>query len=208
METHKNLAAAKLAVMRKVGYVQKTKPKEGQNYGISYSFAGEAAIIEAIRPAMIEAGLELEPAGVELVDNSIAVTKNGTNMRHILGRYTFRLTHAESGEHRDIIVLGEAMDAGDKAAAKAATIAYKYALRQTFIIETGDDPDRQPSVETVDLVNEQQIKQIVKAWKTSGVEWETYLKTLGIFDIKDLPSVKFNTALALLQKQDAKAVTA
>jgi hypothetical protein len=36
---------------------------------------------------------------------------------------------------------------GDKATAKAMTGAYKYALRQTFCIETGDDPDKDPSVD-------------------------------------------------------------
>ena len=30
---------------------------------------------------------------------------------------------------------------------KALTGAYKYALRQAFLLETGDDPDRQPSHE-------------------------------------------------------------
>src|SRR5262249_36903978 len=47
----------------------------------------------------------------------------------------------------DCQVLGEASDAGDKAAPKALTGAYKYFLRQTFLIETGDDPDRYASAD-------------------------------------------------------------
>ena len=35
----------------------------------------------------------------------------------------------------------------NKAIYKAMTGAFKYALRQTFIIETGDDPDKTPSTE-------------------------------------------------------------
>src|SRR5262249_40839779 len=39
----------------------------------------------------------------------------------------------------DCQVLGEASDAGDRAAPKALTGAYKYFLRQTFLIEAGDE---------------------------------------------------------------------
>ena len=39
---------------------------------------------------------------------------------------------------------GEGSDTGDKASNKALTGAYKYALRQTFCIETGDDPASTP----------------------------------------------------------------
>jgi hypothetical protein len=65
----------------------------------------------------------------------------------VVAAVTYRLTHASSGESEDCQVLGEASDAGDKAAPKALTGAYKYFLRQTFLIETGDDPDRYASAD-------------------------------------------------------------
>jgi hypothetical protein len=65
----------------------------------------------------------------------------------VVAAVTYRLTHAPSGESEDCQVLGEASDAGDKAAPKALTGAYKYFLRQTFLIETGDDPDRYASAD-------------------------------------------------------------
>jgi hypothetical protein len=65
----------------------------------------------------------------------------------VVAAVTYRLTHAPSGESEDCQVLGEASDAGDKAAPKALTGAYKYFLRQTFLIETGDDPDRYTSAD-------------------------------------------------------------
>jgi hypothetical protein len=40
-----------------------------------------------------------------------------------------------------LATLGEGLDRGDISINKAATSAYKYALRQTFCIETSDDPD-------------------------------------------------------------------
>lgn len=143
MEDKKNnLIQAKLAVMREVGYVQKTTAKE-----LRYTFAGEADLIRALRPAMIEAGLALSPAKAEILSAESYETRSGSTMRLVRTRHVFRLSH-ESGEYEDIEVLGEAADSGDKTLPKCQTIAFKYALRQAFIIETGDDPDQFASVES------------------------------------------------------------
>jgi hypothetical protein len=48
----------------------------------------------------------------------------------------------------DIQTLGEGSDTGDKTLNKCMTAAYKYAIRQTLMISTGDDPDAIPSNET------------------------------------------------------------
>jgi hypothetical protein len=68
-------------------------------------------------------------------------------LNHVLVAVVYRLTHAPSGTCEECEVLGEASDAGDKAAPKAMTGAMKYFLRQSFLIETGDDPDRYASEE-------------------------------------------------------------
>ena len=60
---------------------------------------------------------------------------------------TLRFSHAPSGTSIDVTAVGEGSDAGDKGANKAMTGLYKYALRQTFCIETGDDPDKFASEE-------------------------------------------------------------
>ena len=59
----------------------------------------------------------------------------------------YRYTHAASGTFFDAAVIGSGADAGDKAFLKAMTSALKYALRQPFLIETGDDPDDTSSEE-------------------------------------------------------------
>ena len=46
-------------VMSKVGYVQKKDKNKFHNY----NYAGEAALLEVLRPAMLEAGLLLLPSG-------------------------------------------------------------------------------------------------------------------------------------------------
>lgn len=123
------IAVAINEVYKRIGYVQ----KDGNvNFGnTKYNYAGEAAFIKAIRPVMTEFGLSIAPINMEILSN-----QNGlVNISAI-----YRLLHT-SGESLDIFSLGQGKDSADKAIPKALTGAYKYALRQTFMIETGDDPD-------------------------------------------------------------------
>ena len=136
------LASAKLAVMAAVPYVRKHKAEH-----LNYSFAGEADLIASLRPAMLANGLSVAPIGVSVLEQGRYQTLKGGLLNHVVAAVTYRLTHAPSGESEDCQVLGEASDAGDKAAPKALTGAYKYFLRQTFLIETGDDPDRYASAD-------------------------------------------------------------
>lgn len=133
---HDSLIKAKLAVMEDVPYVQKTS---AQN--LNYKFAGEADLIAKLRPEMIRHGIAVSPVSVDELRQDEYSSREGKRMGHLLARWTFRFTHVTSGEFENVQVLGEASDTGDKCAGKAATIALKYALRQFFLIETGDDPD-------------------------------------------------------------------
>lgn len=135
-----NIHAAMLSVYKKVGYVQKT----GNNSFQKYRYASEADFIEALRPAMVEAGILVYPIECRDVTYQVVQVQDGqkTKVSYVTaGTYKFRFTHAESGTSIDVEVRGEGNDSLDKASYKAATGALKYALRQSFMIETGNDPD-------------------------------------------------------------------
>src|SRR5215469_9749504 len=53
----------------------------------------------------------------------------------------YRFVDATSGEELTVRVAGEGADPGDKAPYKAMTGALKYALLQSFLLATGDDPE-------------------------------------------------------------------
>ena len=53
-------------------------------------------------------------------------------------KFTF---YAKDGSFFESVVIGEAMDSGDKASNKALSIGLKYALLQVFCIPTEDDKD-------------------------------------------------------------------
>ncbi|HEY1065186.1 MAG TPA: ERF family protein, partial [Pirellulales bacterium] len=132
---YESLYAAKLAVMEKVPYLQKDTAK-----GLTYSFASESGLIEKLHPAMQETGLTWGPVAVQMLEASDYQTRHGVVMFRVRVLVVYRLTHAASGTFEEYHALGEASDMGDKGCAKAMTQAQKYALRQAFLIETGDDP--------------------------------------------------------------------
>lgn len=137
------LGTAILQVMEAVAYVQKTGRMSAGP--ARYSFASEADIIRALRPAMVEAGLALIPVAVDASTVQHGATRSGTMQHRVDAVFTYHLLHGPSGEHQVVCALGCGTDVGDKAAGKASTSAYKYALRECFGLETGDDPDEHPS---------------------------------------------------------------
>jgi len=131
------LQAARIAVMKEVGYVQKQSSPN-----LNYKYAGEQALIAALRPSMIEQGLTLHPIKVESLQCSEYTTSNNKMMQVVRAIVHLQMTHV-SGEAMALCVASEASDSSDKATAKMMTSAYKYALRQFFVIETGDDGDEE-----------------------------------------------------------------
>lgn len=132
-----DINTALAAIYAAVGYVQK---REGKALG--YSYAGEADIIEALRPAMVVQGVTARVLSVrDVVRDVIVIGKYDARMQRTTLTATVRFTHGPSGTWVDCEAIGEGMDSGDKSGNKAMTVALKYALRQTFVLETGNDPD-------------------------------------------------------------------
>jgi hypothetical protein len=139
------IAKALHEVMSKVGYVQKTKKSP-----IGYKYAGEAAVLEALRPAMVEAGLLLLPCVTKLSD----VDAHGNT--HVIVEYTLAHKDGDIWPHK-IAMAGSGNDrnkagVSDKGVYKAITGANKYLLYKLFQIETGDDPERDEMPEPRDQV--------------------------------------------------------
>lgn len=140
----KSLAEAMHRVMTQVGYIQK---KGTVTVGQGYKFAGEAQFIEAIRPELVAQQIVVCPIAMDMLVNEVFPNSSGKPQNRVMLRVTFRFTHAASGQTLDVQTCGEGIDNGDKATNKAMTGAMKYALRQAFVIETGNDPDETPSAQ-------------------------------------------------------------
>lgn len=140
MNEHQNIFAALNAVMQEVTLVHKQSSD-----GLKYTYLGEAALISAVRPALVKHGIVVLPAQIRDLRTEVFATSKGTPMNRTVGVFSYTFVHGESDTSFTVEVLGEGMDTGDKSANKAMTGAYKYALRQALMIESGEDPDRKPS---------------------------------------------------------------
>jgi hypothetical protein len=130
------IATALHEIMSKVGYVQKT----GKNAFHGYKYAGEADLLDKLRPAMVEAGLMLLPS----VKSVSPIDDHG----NVLVQMEYTLIHKDGEVWPEKIgAAGMGNDrakngaVGDKGVYKAITGANKYVLFKLFQIETGDDPE-------------------------------------------------------------------
>jgi hypothetical protein len=143
MSEHKNVHAALAAVMADIdGFVAKKKSDQ-----LNYSFASESDIIAAVRPAMTRHGVVVYPAGIRDMQMSVeTVDKKGNDgkvfgtstITRVTALFSFTFAHGASDSMFSVEVIGEGKDTSDKACNKAMTAAFKYALRQTLMIETGE----------------------------------------------------------------------
>jgi hypothetical protein len=127
--------AAISAIMTEVGAVEKTRKNVAQNY----SFRGIDDVVNALTAALQKHSVFATPE-VLSTERSERPTKTGGTMFSVFltVKYTF---YAVDGSNVTAVVTGEGMDTGDKAANKALSAAFKYALLQVFAIPTEESKD-------------------------------------------------------------------
>lgn len=127
----KNITAKLAAIVKEVGWIE----KRGHNDFHDYDYVTESDVVEALRGHLANAGIVCAPlvevVRTERLDKGIIAT--------IEASYIF----SDGEETVTVRVGGMGYDIpGDKAIYKAMTGAEKYALKQLFLIPTGDDPER------------------------------------------------------------------
>ncbi|OQB96749.1 MAG: ERF superfamily protein [Verrucomicrobia bacterium ADurb.Bin122] len=129
--------AAMAAIMRDVEPICKARRNAQQGF----SFRGVDDVYNALHPIMAQHGVVCLPECLSR-DAAWRETAKGTALCHVTLRMRYTLT-ASDGSSVSGVMDGEAMDSGDKATSKAASIALKYFLFQAFLIptEADNDPD-------------------------------------------------------------------
>lgn len=133
------IVEALAAVMDEVGAVRKEDYNEGQRF----NFRGIDAVVNAVSPALRRHKIVVTPELQSCDYGTVEVGRNRTPMGHVrvVVRYTFT---ADDGSTLAATVPGEAMDSGDKATAKAMSVAFRTALLQALSLPTDEpDPDAQ-----------------------------------------------------------------
>lgn len=114
-------------------------PKGGFNSYDKYKYFSEAQYKELFLDLFTKHGLELTQTEVDSA--MFTGSEKMSNGRQV--KIMFTLTDIDTGFGEESVVSGEGMDKGDKAIYKAQTGALKYYLSVTFMVATGDDPERE-----------------------------------------------------------------
>lgn len=169
-----------IAVMREVQGVAKRETNTHQNF----NFRGIDAVVNAIGPALRKHGGFIVPKVMSSEYESMK-TNRGGDLTVVRLQVMFEIWGSE-GDPIVGRVCSEAFDSGDKATAKAMSVAYRTFMLQTFCLPTDEpDPDsytyegvtrsNAPSVDVVDglpapdevveqIVNAKNITALKKIW--------------------------------------------
>ena len=124
-------------VMEYVGAVHKSERNTHQ----SFNFRGIDNVVNAVSPALRKHGVVVVPCVNSSEAETLEIGQNRTRMGYVRVNVTYTF-YALDGSNIATTVVAESMDSGDKATAKAMSVAFRTALLQTLCLPTDDlDPD-------------------------------------------------------------------
>jgi hypothetical protein len=137
------------AIAQEIKTVGKNLKVDTGNGG-SYKAVSEKDILEAVKEQEYKHGVFSYPYNRKIVESELQVIEKSTyktNRFYLRLEIVYRFVNIENPtEFIDIVSYGDGLDNGDKATGKAMTYADKYALMKAYKIETGEDPDKNPSL--------------------------------------------------------------
>ena len=132
LQTKKNEA---IKILNEKGILK----KEGKNEFDKYSYFSEAQYKQLVNELFSKTNLSLKFNEIEYT--TFEGTEKQSNGR--MPKLEFELMDCETGFFETTVITGEGIDKGDKAGYKAYTGALKYYLANTFMVATGDDPEKE-----------------------------------------------------------------
>ena len=193
---NENIYTAILEVMKSVRYVQKEKSRD-----VNYTLKTEESILDAIRPEMIKNNIIMFPVDVKDYHHSTFEAGKFKNIwNRTVATHVYRFYHVLSGTYTDVATIGDGADTGDKAGNKGMTTSKKYALLETFLLVTGDDPDttQSPTQTTKEDKKAPVSQKAPAAQKAASVDvFETVKSSNGEL-YKDLPIDKLSFMFSAL----------
>ena len=132
-------------------------------------------------------------------------TEKQANGRNV--KIEFTLTDIDTGFYETSIVTGEGIDKGDKAGYKADTGALKYYLANTFMVATGDDPEKEsPDNKMNNKVEKKatpkQIETLNKYY--NGENLDKLLETNKLEKLEDITMTKASELIGTIMKKGNK----
>jgi len=199
-----NLRQKLAEVRRRIGYVQ----KRGHNERFNYSYVTAADIAGSVGDILAELGVVVIPTLEDISYESAVGRGEATRMARVVMAYTF--ADVDSGEEIVAKVAGQGLDPGDKAPYKAMTGALKYALLQSFLLATGDDPEDErvdarfstPSSERP--ITAEEVRELEKLIDETGTDVERVLAYYKVASLGEMTETTYRRAVEVLNRKLAK----
>ena len=177
--------------------------KDRRNQQQGFQFRGIDDVMNELHSSLAKCGVFVLPKVLEET-RTTGKTSRGGDMFYTRLKINFGF-YAEDGSHVDAVVIGEAMDTGDKASNKALSIGLKYAMLQVFCIPTEDekDPDAvspQPAAGTMQQQPQQKKQPAKFDFEPKGGETTPAEKK----ELGGLLSTKYPDGGAVFSKAEAK----
>jgi ERF superfamily len=186
-------------VRRRIGYIQ----KRGYNERENYNYVAAADIAGTIGDILAELGVVVIPR-LESISYEPHAPGRLERVARVIMSYAF--TDEDSGDEITAKVAGEGLDIGDKASYKAMTGALKYALLQSFLLATGDDPEDERAESRWNSGSDHQISaeqqdEIRALIENTGTDPERVCAYYKISALAEMTESTFRRAVDLLKRK-------
>lgn len=162
-----------------------------------YSYFSEAQYKELFTELFSVYGLELK--FTELDYTTFEGSEKQSNGR--MPKLKITLFDIDTGFGEDTVITGEGIDKGDKAGYKAYTGALKYYLANTFMVATGDDPEKEsPSNRMNTVTSERKASDRQIAMLKQRYTGENLTKLLAANNVSRIEDLPMKTASAIISK--------
>jgi hypothetical protein len=205
-----NLRQKLAVVRRRIAYVQ----KRGHNPRFNYNYVTAADIAGAVGDILAELGVVIVPRLESISHEAVRPSGGGTeHVTHVVMSYSF--VDVDTAEEITVKTAGEGLDSGDKAPYKAMTGALKYALLQSFLLATGDDPEEERSspVNHSSPTHESHSERAISAPEVcelrqlvddTGTELERVLAYYKLASLEEMTEGTYRRAVELLNRKRSK----
>lgn len=130
----------------KAAYVKKS----GYNSFHKYNYATEGDFLALVKPLLDSEKLAVVASQESVTREELEPTTRGRRQWLTTVKMSFKLIDGDSGYSETLTAFGTGVDSEDKGLYKAITGCVKYFISKLFLIETGDDPERENENETGD----------------------------------------------------------
>lgn len=206
-----NLRQKLAVVRRRLVYVQ----KRGYNPRFNYNYVTAADIAGAVGDILAELGVVVVPR-LESISHEATRAQGRTEAEHVarvVMSYSF--VDVDTAEEITVKTAGEGLDSGDKAPYKAMTGALKYALLQSFLLATGDDPEEErfiptdhssPPTHSDRTITADERRELHQLVDDTGTELERVLTYYKLASLDEMTEATYRRALDVLQRKRSKQI--